>query len=112
MAKNATIGELRHKITIKEDTGTAETTLNEHVPVWTTLAGGEQFAKVEPLTGQELVEAAQLNAMTTHRVTCRYVANVTPKNQINYAGRTLGILAVINRKEQNLWLELLCKEYA
>lgn len=104
------IGHLRHKVTIQEDTGTTRNAANERTADWTTLDGGSVWASVEPLRGRELIEAQQMHANVSHRVTCRHVSGVTPAMRVRHDSRTLNITSVANVFEQDWKLELLCTE--
>jgi len=67
-------------------------------------------AKVEALSGEEVIQANQLVAMATHRVTIRFRTNVTPLQRLRFGTRYLNIGFVNNLQERNRWIELLCKE--
>lgn len=104
-------GDLRHRVTIQAPPLTADairgvatgspTTVAEKVPV-----------KIEPLDGRELVQAQQVAAHVTHRITMRYRAGVTPTQRIVFGTRTYHVIAVLNLEERNRWLRLLCVELA
>lgn len=104
------IGHLRHKVTIQENTGTSRNAYNERTASWSTLSGGEVWAAVEPLRGRELIEAQQMHANVSHKVTCRFVDGVTPAMRISHDSRTLNIKSVANVWDQDWKLELLCEE--
>ena len=67
-------------------------------------------ASVEPLSGRELFESQQVVADVTHRVRIRWREEITPELEINYQGRTLQIVSVIDPGERHRELELLCRE--
>jgi head-tail adaptor len=77
-------GKLRHRIDIQSVATTLTSPYNEDTTeVWTT--DRVDRASVSPLTGRELVEAAQVNADVTHKVTMRYVPNLTStRNRLLY----------------------------
>ena len=104
------IGQLRHKVTIEEDSGTTRNAYNEITPNWTTITGGEVFADVVPLNGRELIDAQQQQADVTHRVRIRYLSTVTPTMRVVHGSRNLHITSVINQEERDRWMELLCVE--
>lgn len=75
--------------------------------------GSPIWASIEPLRGQELYAAQQVQAEVTHKVRIRYstdVSSVGPTNQVVYGLRTFEVLAALNILERNKELELLCKE--
>ena len=69
-------GKLRHRIDVQSVATTLTSPYNEDVAeVWAT----NQVTRgaVMPLIGREFIEAAQVNADVTHKVTLRYVPNLT-----------------------------------
>lgn len=78
------------------------------VQVWRTF--DHMWGSVEPLSGRELYNAAQVQPDVTHMVKMRYRAGVAPKMRIQHDARTLDILSITNREERNIELELMCKE--
>ena len=103
------IGPLRHRIAIQSSTPT-QGEYGEVSLVWATDA--TVWASIEPLSGREMVSAQQQHAETTHRIRLRYTTNVTAESRISFDSRTFEIVSLINRKEMNWMLELLCKEVA
>ena len=101
-------GQLRHRITIEEQVtsqeqtyGSIETNIAPRSPCW---------ASVEPLSGKERLGADRAEASVTHRVRIRYQPDVKPDMRVNFQGRYLNIISVINKEERNIELELLCSE--
>jgi SPP1 family predicted phage head-tail adaptor len=106
-------GQLRHRVTLQSlgtrvDDGYGggsilpvdEVTLN---------------ASIEPLSGDELLEAGQLEAALTHRIRTRFYAGVKPHWQIKYVDKYAGerrfdINTVIDPEERHRELELMCTE--
>lgn len=68
------------------------------------------FASVEPIGGREFFAAGQVQATTTHRVRCRYVAGVVPKYRVLFGSRAFDIDRPINVEERNKELEILATE--
>jgi len=100
-------GKLRHPIEIQYDNG-SQNSFGQQIPDWTKLV--DWHASIEPLQGNELWRAQQVNAEVSHRVRMRYRASITPRNRIVFDSRNFDILAVLNHDEKNRELELLCKE--
>ena len=100
-------GRLRHPIEIQYDNG-AQDSYGQWVPSWTKLV--DWHGSIEPLSGNELWRAQQVQAEVTHRIRIRYRASITPRNRIVFGTRNFDILAVLNHDEKNRELELLCKE--
>lgn len=68
------------------------------------------WAEIEELTGTEGYEAQQTASTLSHRVTIRYRTSVTPQQRLTYGSRVLKINAVLNPRQANERLELLCTE--
>lgn len=106
------IGRMRQKITIQTPTRTRDAG-GGLVTSWGTFA--TCWAQVEPLTGNESLTAERIDADVTHRVRCRYldVAGITPDMRIkldNESDRILDITSVINLKELDETVEMMCRE--
>lgn len=104
-------GRLRHTVTILQRSATRSPTGDE-VVTWPTFA--TRRASVEPLTGKEYFAARQEIAEVNYRVRLRYdstVAGVLPSWRISYDGRTFDIQSLINYRERNRELILMCAEY-
>lgn len=103
-------GKLRHRIafvreemTGQDASGAPQRSDKVHARVW---------AELKQLSGTELVQAQQKKPNSTHRVTTRYVANVTADLRILHGERTLHIENVDNVDERNIELVILCREEA
>lgn len=71
------------------------------------------WAAVEPLTGRELFAAQATQAETTYRLTTRYMAGVDASCRVVLDdGRVLGIVAVIDLRNQHKYVQFLCRELA
>lgn len=69
------------------------------------------WAAVEPLTGRELFAAQAAQSETTYRVTVRYMAGVDASCRVLLDdGRVLGIVAVIDLRNQHRFIQFLCRE--
>jgi SPP1 family predicted phage head-tail adaptor len=65
---------------------------------------------IMPLSGREFFQADIVNSEITHRVHIRYIQGIKPTMRINFNGRYFKIESVINYSEQNIELQLYCKE--
>lgn len=109
------IGELRQRVTYQIEATTLDS-VNQPIVTWTSL--GTFWAKVEPLTGMELMNARQLKGTTGHKIVMRNVNSAISPNAIvpsgrflfESTGRVLGIDAVFRQNEQNAWLSIHCTE--
>ena len=100
-------GSLRQVIVLQTPpTGTG--TRGERTGDWSNLA--TVHAKVETLSGDELIQAHQLVANATHRITIRYQSGLTPEHRAKFGSRYLYIRAVNNIEELNRIMVLTCEE--
>jgi SPP1 family predicted phage head-tail adaptor len=118
------IGSLRHKITFQQlmydqtETGgytenlSGDEVLSEETPLDSAvrLDDFNVFANVQPLSGRELLLAAQTQAETTHKITIRYRPGLTTHFRIKFGTRIFRILSIINSEERNRWLQIHCVE--
>ncbi len=103
---------MRRLITIQRLTGARDTTGNE-TATYSTFA--TVYAWIEPYigsarAGREEFSGGEIQGLDYTRFHIRYLAGVTPKDQILYNGRVFDIQAVNNRDERNFEMELLAKE--
>ena len=100
-------GKLRHRVTIKQKSTTRDAAGGE-VVAWTTFA--TVWGSVEPMRGQEYLEANRVGAQVDTRIRIRYASGVLPSMQAVYGSHTYDILSVINVEERNIEMQLMCKE--
>ena len=102
-------GKLRHRLIVQQlqDTETLDS-VGQPVQTWRTF--GHMWGSVEPLSGRELYNAAQIQPDVTHKVTMRYRAGIAAKMRIQHKARTLDILSVTDTDEREIELILMCKE--
>lgn len=100
-------GTLRHQIEIQRYTET-QNDFGEVIEEWNTLHTVR--ASIAPLSGKEYFASKQVNAETTHQVYIRYISGLKPADRILFNGRIFNILNILNYKEKNVSLELLCTE--
>lgn len=100
-------GELNRRVSVQQRSstpgnfGAASETWQEVFPAW---------ARILPLGGRELLFAKQIASESSHQVTIRYRASVTPRMRIVYQGRVFEIESVNDVEERHEYLELLCSE--
>lgn len=68
------------------------------------------WASVEPTRGREYQEAQRIRPELTYKITTRYHKDITPDMFIKFKDRFFNIISVINVKEQNAMLEIICIE--
>lgn len=101
------IGRMNKRITFcryeeKENAlSQTEQTLTEVKTVW---------ASVEPTRGREYQEAQRIRPELTYKITTRYHKEVAPDMFIKFKGRYFNIVSIINVKEKNEMLEIICTE--
>ncbi len=104
------IGRLRERVTVQRAARDADAG-GGAVVTWTPLAHAPTvWARIEPLSGAEALQAMKLQARVTHRVTLRWRDDVTAAMRLVCGARTLNIRAVTNPDERRRYLELLCEE--
>lgn len=68
------------------------------------------WASVEPTRGREYQEAQRIRPELTYKITTRYHKEVTPDMFIKYKNRYFSIISIINVREKNVMLEIICTE--
>lgn len=68
------------------------------------------WASVEPTRGREYQEAQRIRPELTYKVTTRYHKGVTSEMFIKFHDRLFNIISVINVRERNEMLEIICIE--
>jgi len=88
----------------------AQDSYGQPIQTWSTTI--TVWGAIEPLSGRELLQAQQIHAETTHRIITRYRASITAQARIVAKSRTFEVVAILNKREVNEYVELLCKEIA
>ena len=103
------IGPLRERVAIQSQ-AVSQDAYGQPSGSWST--DKTVWASVEPISGREFIDSGQVQANVTHRVRMRYRSDVTvtPAKQLIHNSRTLNIVRVINHRELNHALEILCEE--
>lgn len=68
------------------------------------------WASVEPTRGREYQEAQRIRPELTYKITTRYHKGITPDMFIKFKDRLFSIVSIINVKEKNEMLEIICTE--
>ncbi len=101
-------GSRRHKVKIfttnesQDEYGQPIQTDNNYFEVW---------AKVAPKSGTNSFIASQHTDKTTHEITTRYDPRINSNLTIEFKGRKLEIENILNIKEMDRDLILICKEF-
>lgn len=110
------LGELRTLVRLERPAEQSAGALGTSTSGWSLVA--EAYARIEPLSGREVLAAKQVDGRTTHRVTIRYRPGVSttwrvlvPARQES-SDRALSIVAVLNEDEADRVLILMAQEVA
>lgn len=68
------------------------------------------WASVEPTRGREYQEAQRIRPELTYKITTRYHKGITPDMFIRFKDRYFQIVSIINVRERNEMLEIICTE--
>lgn len=68
------------------------------------------WASVEPTRGREYQEAQRVRPELTYKIATRYHKGITPDMFIKFKGRYFNIVSIINVRERNEMLEIICTE--
>lgn len=96
----------RHQVTIQEKSEIQDST-GQPIETWGTV--GQWWTTVEPLRGQELFRAQQVNAETTTRITGNYRSDLTADMRITYRGVNYNIQSIIDPELRHATLEIYAK---
>lgn len=103
-------GILRHRIAIEYpqevQTESGFTSTPEPWPVFASVR-----ASIEPLSGNELWRAQQVQSEATHRLRIRYLRGLNSQMRVRFCGRVFEILSVVDLEERRIEHVLMCKEH-
>jgi len=105
-------GKLRHILTVEQPSAAADS-YGQPKEDWKGL--GQIHCYVEPLSGEEIVEAKKVAGIETHRITTRWNRMIDTTMRLTWKQpggkvRVFQIVSVSNVEERNRELLLLCKE--
>lgn len=106
------VGELTRLVSVQQRATTPDS-YGQQVSTWTEIK--KVYAKIEALSGRELVTAQSISAEISHRFTLHYDAIfASPKTAATYrfvyAGRMFNITATMNIDEDDRVIELMAAE--
>jgi len=99
-------GNLKHKITIQTYSET-QNDFGEVIKGWSDFKTA--YASIIPLSAKEFYKAGTHNEVT-HKIELRYLKDIKPKMRVLYGTRIFDIESVINVREDNKTLQLICTE--
>ena len=100
-------GDLNRRIlvewrpTVQGSAGTLESNWEPKFRAW---------ARIDQLSGRELIAAQAIHAETTHRVTLRYRPGVDASMRVVYRDRQFNVLAALDPETAHVALHLYCSE--
>lgn len=102
-------GLLRHRIEIQEQTQTPDAA-GQPIRTWSTVF--TRWGSIEPLRGQERVEAEQVKSKTTVKIQLRYCAVLTTEYRLKHGGKFYNIDSIVNVGEREIMHEINAVEVA
>lgn len=99
-------GNLKHKVTIQTYSET-QNDFGEVLKGWVDFKSA--YASITPLSAKEFFKAGT-NAEVSHKVELRYLKDIAPKMRVAYGTRVFTIDSVLNIREANKTLQLICTE--
>ena len=101
-------GLLRERVEIQRPTETRNP-LGEVSQAWSTYA--TRYASVQTMRSREVLNAGQVGLNITHKVRLRHLEGLKSSDRIQWRGRTLEIVSVLEHEQFTVY-ELLCEEAA
>ena len=99
-------GKLFHEVTI-EQRNDSRNAYGESIASWATCSS--PYAEVRDLSGNELVQASQINSKITTRITVRYDSGIRATMRVVHKSRNYNIISVQNELERDEKMILLCQ---
>jgi len=99
-------GNLKHKIIIQTYSET-QNDFGEVVKGWEDFKSA--YASITPLSAKEFFKAGT-QAEVSHKVEIRYLKDIKPKMRVMFGTREFSIESVLNIREANKALQLICTE--
>ncbi|WP_163830730.1 phage head closure protein [Spartinivicinus ruber] len=101
-------GRLKHRITIEKPELTKDE-FGQPTKTWVVVCTTR--AAIDPISGKEFFAAQQINNAINYKITMRYRPGIKPQCRVKYKDRLFDIHAVLNPKEANRELQLMCEEH-
>ncbi len=99
----------RDKLVTIKRRGTDQDDAGQVIETWTETA--TVWASILPIAGREYFNASGERAEVTHRIGIVYGVSLAPRDRVEYGDRVFDIKSVINVRERNRDLELMCTEH-
>lgn len=98
---------LKHKVVFQEQTE-GKNSFGEVLNTWNDVLTCR--VSINTISGKETYLSNQNYSTLSHKIWCRYSSLINSKQKILFGTREFKILAVLNVKEANKELEILCEE--
>ena len=102
-------GQLNQRITIQRATSTPDDDTGQPIRTWANWKT-RQPARVESVTGGEVIRGRSVSDETSTLFTIRYLAGVTTRDRVIYESRTLGIVHAGDPYGDRRELRIECRE--
>ena len=97
--------QLREAVTFERVTNTADS-YGARLQAWEAISGAPTRAMVKPLSGSERWASERTEATSTHKIVCRYFADLTEKDRVVIRNRAYNIRFIANVDFDDQWLEI------
>jgi len=97
--------QLREAVTFERVTNTADG-YGARLQSWRAIIGAPTRAMVKPMSGGERYASGRTEATSTHKIVCRYFADLTEKDRVLIRGRAYNIRFIANVDFDDQWLEI------
>jgi len=67
-------------------------------------------AAIWPVSAKETIRGERQEHRITHQVRIRYLSGLNSAMRVNFGGRILEIVSIVNPEERNRHLDLMCEE--
>lgn len=101
------IGQLRHLVTVQSEEKTPDG-MGGYSLSWTD--GATFWARIEPISGREQLQAMQLQENITHRIHCRERTDVSAGKRLKFGSRVFNVRAAFDIHERGRYLEIMAEE--
>lgn len=103
-------GQLRHTISIQEQTDTADG-MGGFTTSWADISGMDAIsAAIWPFSSKESLDAMKLELVVTHKIRIRYRSGITAKNRIKFGSRIFNIISLMNHDERGISWDIMATE--
>jgi len=97
--------QLKEAVTFERVTNTADS-YGARLQTWATITGAPTRAMVKPMSGSERWASERTEATSTHKIVCRYFADLTEKDRVVIRNRAYNIRFIANVDFDDQWLEI------